>query len=79
MTPAFLFVPLAVFDADCHRIGYGAGHYDRTIATLRKAGAVVAAGLAYDRQEVETVPHEAHDQRLDYVLTEVRTLVAGTT
>ena len=30
-----MLVPLAAFDARGHRIGYGAGHYDRAIARLR--------------------------------------------
>ena len=77
VTPALLFVPLAAFDARGGRIGYGGGHYDTTLATLRARGPVVAAGLAYDLQEVETVPLEPHDQRLDAVITETRTLTFG--
>ena len=33
--PDILLVPLAAFDRAGHRIGYGAGHYDRTLAQLR--------------------------------------------
>ncbi len=34
--PDILLVPLAAFDRAGHRIGYGAGYYDRTIARLRE-------------------------------------------
>jgi 5-formyltetrahydrofolate cyclo-ligase len=33
--PDLLFVPLACFDRRGHRIGFGAGHYDRSLAALR--------------------------------------------
>jgi 5-formyltetrahydrofolate cyclo-ligase len=68
--PDLLFVPLAAFDRAGHRIGHGAGFYDRTLAALRAKKAICAAGVAYANQEVPEVPHDAHDERLDYVLTE---------
>ena len=36
--PDLLFVPLAAFDRRGHRIGYGAGHYDRALKLLRASG-----------------------------------------
>jgi 5-formyltetrahydrofolate cyclo-ligase len=69
-TPDLLFVPLAAFDRMGHRIGYGAGFYDRTLAGLRAKKLVCAVGVAYAAQELPDVPHEAHDESLDYVLTE---------
>jgi 5-formyltetrahydrofolate cyclo-ligase len=71
--PDILLVPLAAFDRAGHRIGYGAGHYDTTLAHLRKVKAVVAVGLAFAVQEIEAVPTQPHDVALDYVLTEQRT------
>lgn len=68
--PDLLFVPLAAFDRTGHRLGYGAGFYDRTLAALRAKKPVWAAGVAYSMQEVPQLPFEAHDERLDYVLTE---------
>jgi 5-formyltetrahydrofolate cyclo-ligase len=70
ITPDIVLVPLAAFDRAGHRIGYGAGHYDRTLAQLRKLRAVTAIGLAFAAQEVEAVPALQHDVALDYVLTE---------
>jgi 5-formyltetrahydrofolate cyclo-ligase len=68
--PDLLFVPLAAFDRRGRRIGYGAGHYDRTLARLRAAKPIHAVGVAYAVSEVEAVPSESHDQPLDFILTE---------
>ena len=76
VSPAALFIPLVAFDAQGVRLGYGAGFYDATLAALRPRG-VLAVGFAYDLQEVEAVPAEAHDQRIDYVITETRILATG--
>jgi 5-formyltetrahydrofolate cyclo-ligase len=73
MIPGIVLVPLAAFDRSGHRIGYGAGHYDRTLAQLHKARGFAAIGLAFAAQEVQTVPALQHDVALDYVLTETRT------
>lgn len=72
IVPDIVLVPLAAFDRAGHRIGYGAGHYDRTLAQLRKSRVVTAIGLAFAAQEVEVVPALRHDVALDYVLTEAR-------
>jgi 5-formyltetrahydrofolate cyclo-ligase len=65
-----VLVPLAAFDRSGHRIGYGAGHYDRSLVPLRAAGPTVAIGLAFAAQEIGAVPALPHDVALDYVLTE---------
>jgi 5-formyltetrahydrofolate cyclo-ligase len=70
LEPDVILVPLTAFDRRCRRIGYGAGYYDRTLADLRKRRVVVAVGIAFAAQEVEAIPVEEHDQRLDLVLTE---------
>jgi 5-formyltetrahydrofolate cyclo-ligase len=72
--PDILLVPLAAFDRSGHRIGYGAGHYDRTLGHLRKLKAITAIGVAFAVQEVEAVPALLHDAALDYVLTETQML-----
>ena len=75
--PDLLFVPLACFDRRGHRIGYGAGYYDRSLERLRAAKMVHAVGVAYGVCEVPAVPYEAHDQRLDAIVTEQETIFAG--
>jgi 5-formyltetrahydrofolate cyclo-ligase len=68
--PDIVLVPLAAFDRTGHRIGYGAGYYDLTLAGLRSRKPIVAVGLAYAAQEIAAVPATARDARLDLVLTE---------
>ena len=68
--PDIMLVPLAAFDRTGHRIGYGAGYYDMTIARIRAMKPVTAIGLAFAAQEADKVPAEPHDASLDLVLTE---------
>jgi 5-formyltetrahydrofolate cyclo-ligase len=66
VTPDIVLVPLLAFDASGHRLGYGGGYYDRTLAALPAR----AIGIAYAGQRVEALPREPHDHPLDGVLTE---------
>jgi 5-formyltetrahydrofolate cyclo-ligase len=68
--PDILIVPLLAFDRTGHRVGYGAGYYDMTIAGLRTMKPVVAIGVAFAAQEIAAVPATPRDARLDLVLTE---------
>ena len=72
VVPDIVLVPLAAFDRAGHRIGYGAGHYDRTLEQLRRSKAVTAIGIAFAAQEITAVPALPHDVALDYVLTETQ-------
>jgi 5-formyltetrahydrofolate cyclo-ligase len=73
--PDLLIVPLACFDRRGHRIGYGAGYYDRTLNNLRAIKPVHAVGVAYGVCEVDAVPYETHDQSLDAVVTDLETIL----
>ncbi len=68
--PDILIVPLLAFDRRGHRVGYGAGYYDMTIAGLRTRKPIIAAGIAFAAQEIAEVPATPRDARLDLVLTE---------
>ncbi len=73
LVPDILLVPLVAFDRSGHRIGYGAGYYDRTIEVLRGLKRTIAIGVAFAVQEIDAVPALPHDALLDYVLTESKT------
>lgn len=75
--PRTLVVPMLAFDRRGHRLGYGAGHYDRTLAALRRTGPVTAIGLAYAAQEVQRLPDEPWDIPLDMIVTEAGTIYPG--
>ncbi len=68
--PEVLIVPLLAFDARGYRLGYGGGFYDRTLAALRARRPTLAIGFAFAAQEVDEVPIEPTDQRLDAIVTE---------
>ncbi|MHA7062024.1 5-formyltetrahydrofolate cyclo-ligase [Azospirillum argentinense] len=70
VVPAVLLVPMLAFDRSGHRLGYGAGYYDRTLDALRAIRPVLAVGMAFAAQEMDAVPCGAHDERLDWILTE---------
>jgi 5-formyltetrahydrofolate cyclo-ligase len=72
VTPDILLVPLLAFDASGHRLGYGGGFYDRTLFAYRSRAVsrIRAIGVAYAAQEMESLPVEAHDMKLDGILTE---------
>lgn len=75
--PDVLLVPLLAFDRRGFRLGYGGGFYDRTLEKLRGLKKVTAIGIAYAGQEVEAVPRDAFDQRLDWIMTEKETFKCG--
>lgn len=75
--PDVVVAPLLAFDRKGGRLGQGGGHYDRTLANLRRMKTVFVVGLAYAGQELPEIPMEAHDQRLDAILTETEYLEFG--
>ncbi|MGH6968451.1 MAG: 5-formyltetrahydrofolate cyclo-ligase [Stellaceae bacterium] len=69
--PQIVFVPLIAFDGKGHRLGTGAGYYDRTLPGLRAQNAnFLAIGLAFAVQQERELPHEPTDVPLDSVITE---------
>jgi len=70
ITPDIILLPLLAFSRDGHRLGYGGGFYDRTLAVLRSKRQIFACGLAFAGQEVPVLTTNEHDQKLDGVLTE---------
>lgn len=74
-----VLAPLVAFDADGHRIGMGAGYYDRAFAFLRNAPPPEQPrliGVAYEFQRVERIDTQPWDVPLWGVVTE-RTLYGG--
>ncbi|MEO0670101.1 MAG: 5-formyltetrahydrofolate cyclo-ligase [Pseudomonadota bacterium] len=70
LEPEIVIVPLVAFTATGGRLGYGGGFYDRTLEGLRACRATLAIGFAYAAQQLDAVPLEATDQRLDMIITE---------
>lgn len=61
-----VIVPLVAFDRNGNRLGMGGGYYDSFLAECT----CPKIGLAYAFQEVEHVPIEPHDMKLDIIVTD---------
>lgn len=63
--PDLILVPLLAFDKTGGRLGFGGGYYDRTLQGLKAQ----RVGVGFDEQEVDQVPMDLFDQRLDWIVT----------
>ena len=72
--PDILLVPLFAFDKSGSRLGFGKGHFDRTLDALRAQKKILAVGIAYAGQEMDSIPQDQHDQKLDWIITEKKAL-----
>jgi len=68
--PEAVVVPLSAYDRRGFRVGYGQGHYDRTLGAMAQHARPFTLGYAFALQEVEEVPRELHDVPLDAIVTE---------
>ena len=67
--PKIIFIPLLGYTKSGFRLGYGGGYYDKYLSK-NGIGEVKKIGIAYSFQEVNEIPIEDHDERLDWILTE---------
>ncbi len=65
-----MVMPGVAFDLNGHRLGYGAGYYDRLLEDEENRPLLVA--LAFELQIVENIPTDKHDVRMDKIVTEDR-------
>jgi len=68
LTPDLILLPLNGFDGAGYRLGYGGGYFDRTLAALFPRP--LAVGVGFEINRVASIRPEAHDQRLDWIITE---------
>lgn len=64
----FVVVPLVAYDRHLHRVGYGKGYFDRY---LKKCENAFKCGAAYSFQKTQDIDCQAHDIKLDMVVTEI--------
>lgn len=70
-----VIVPGVAFDLQGYRIGFGGGYYDRFLPAL-KQGAIKIAPV-FEFQIIDELPHEEHDQKVDWLVSEARLINAG--
>ncbi|MGH6955480.1 MAG: 5-formyltetrahydrofolate cyclo-ligase [Caulobacteraceae bacterium] len=68
MIPDALLAPLVGFDAAGHRLGYGGGYYDRTLAAMSPRP--LAIGVGFEIGRLAHLPPAAHDRPMDLIVTE---------
>lgn len=62
-----VIVPMLAYDPEGNRLGYGAGYYDRF---LSRHPHLTKIGIAFSCQQVEAIPTDCNDIRMDYIVTE---------
>lgn len=71
-----MIIPGVAFDLQGGRLGYGAGYYDRLFARMKDAQEQKNTNFppliapAFSVQVIDKVPCEAHDQKIDGIVTE---------
>lgn len=65
-----VIVPLVAFDQNCHRLGMGAGFYDRTFALRKRQDSPLLIGIAYEMQKIATITPNDWDIAMDFIVTE---------
>lgn len=68
VVPEAVVVPVNGFDPGGHRLGYGAGLFDRTLAAMDPAP--IAIGLGYETARLRTIHPQPHDVPFDFLVTE---------
>ncbi len=71
VVPEVLLIPMLAFDAEGHRLGYGAGYYDRAIQKFRqKNKELKVVGVGFSCQQARAIPVGEQDEKLDAIITE---------
>jgi 5-formyltetrahydrofolate cyclo-ligase len=68
VTPDAVLLPMNGWDAKGYRLGYGAGFFDRTLASLAKKPLVI--GVSYELAKMDTIHPQSWDIPVDYLVTE---------
>jgi 5,10-methenyltetrahydrofolate synthetase len=68
VTPTAMLLPLIGWDEAGHRLGYGGGYFDRTLASFAKKP--VAIGVGYELGRLQTIHPQTWDVPMDWIVTE---------
>jgi 5,10-methenyltetrahydrofolate synthetase len=68
ITPHALIVPVVGFDAQCYRLGYGGGYYDRTLAAMSERPFRI--GFGYSAYRLDTIYPQPHDIPMNVIVTD---------
>lgn len=68
VVPEAVLLPMNGWDGQGYRLGYGAGFFDRTLASLERRPTVI--GISYEQARLETIHPQPWDVPVDYLVTE---------
>jgi 5-formyltetrahydrofolate cyclo-ligase len=68
VVPDAVLLPMNGWDRQGYRLGYGAGFFDRTLASLAKKPLTI--GISYELAKLDTIRPQSWDLPMDYVVTE---------
>lgn len=68
LEPDAVLVPVNGFDPGGHRLGYGGGYFDRTLASMSYSP--ICVGLGYEVARMQTIHPQPHDVPFDFIVTE---------
>jgi 5,10-methenyltetrahydrofolate synthetase len=66
--PEAVLLPMNGWDSKGYRLGYGAGFFDRTLASLAQKPVVI--GISYEQARLDTIHPQSWDIPVDYLVTE---------
>ena len=77
VAPDAAIVPMNGFDEQGHRLGYGGGYFDRTLAAA--APRPLTIGVGFELARLPTIQPRPHDIAMDFIVTEAGLhAIAGT-
>ena len=68
VVPDAVLLPMNGWDGAGHRLGYGGGFFDRTLASMTPRPALI--GVTYEISRIETIHPQAWDVPVDWLVTE---------
>jgi 5,10-methenyltetrahydrofolate synthetase len=68
IVPQAVLLPMNGWDSGGYRLGYGAGFFDRTLASLAQRPVVI--GVSYEQAHLDTIHPQSWDIPVDYLVTE---------
>lgn len=70
MLPHIIIAPGLAYSVKGYRLGFGNGYYDKYLSDKKATSVVAKIGVCFDKYLLEYVPHQNHDVKFDYIITD---------
>jgi 5-formyltetrahydrofolate cyclo-ligase len=68
--PDVIIAPALSYSIQGYRLGFGSGYYDKYLSDKKTLGDCLKIGVCFDKFLLEYLPHDAHDVKFDYIITD---------